>query len=63
MTTQRPSTNSIKVGPAAKFSLVQDLVKSWDLATSSTSNPPKVIEEAVGMVVVFAQGVRAAAEC
>ncbi|KAJ8420250.1 hypothetical protein Cgig2_033521 [Carnegiea gigantea] len=61
--TQRPSTNFIKADPAAKLSLVQDLVKSWDLVTPRASDPPKVIEEEIAMVEVFARGVRAAAKC
>ena len=61
--TQKPSTNFIKADPAAKLSLVTDLVKSWDLVTSGASNPPKVIEEEIAMAEVFAQGVRAAAGC
>jgi len=41
---------------AAKFTLVQDLVKSWDLATLGTSNPLKVIEDEVTMAEAFARG-------
>jgi len=53
----------IKVDPAAKFSLVQDLVKSRDLATSGLLDSPKITEEEVTKVEEFARGVRAAAEC
>jgi len=63
LSTQRPSTNFVKADPAAKFSLMQDLVKSWDLATPGTSNPPKATKEEVAMAEVFAQGMRAAAKC
>ncbi|KAJ8438015.1 LOW QUALITY PROTEIN: hypothetical protein Cgig2_029996 [Carnegiea gigantea] len=41
----QPSTNFINADPTAKFSLVQDLVKSWDLATLDTSDSPKITEE------------------
>ncbi|KAJ8433872.1 hypothetical protein Cgig2_021255 [Carnegiea gigantea] len=63
LSTQQPSTNFIKMKFATKFSLVQELVKSWDLATSGTSNSLKITEEEVTMAGAFAQGVRAAAEC
>ena len=63
MGVQRLSTNFIKADPVAKFSLVQDLVKSWDLATSGTSDSPKITEEEVTMAEVFARGVRAVPEC
>jgi len=61
--TPRPSANFIKADPAAKFSLVQDIVKFRDLATPRASDPPKVTEEEVAMVEVFARGVSAVAEC
>ncbi|KAJ8429797.1 hypothetical protein Cgig2_015629 [Carnegiea gigantea] len=54
--------NVIMVNLAAKFTLVQDLVKSWDLATSGTSDPLKVTEDEVIMAEPFARGVRAAME-
>ena len=63
MGVQRPSTNFNKADPVAKFSLVQDLVNSWDLATSGTSDSPKITEEEVTMAEVFARGVRAVPEC
>ena len=50
--------NFIKADHTAKFSLVQDLVKSWDLATSSTSEPYKVTKEEVTMIEGFARGVK-----
>jgi len=34
--------NFINADPAAKFTLVQDSVKYWDLAASGTSEPLKV---------------------
>jgi len=46
----------------AKFTLAQDLVKSWDLATLGTSEPLKVTEDEVNMAEAFARGVRATAE-
>ncbi|KAJ8426857.1 hypothetical protein Cgig2_006532 [Carnegiea gigantea] len=45
LSTQRPSTNFIKAESQAKFLLVQDLVKSWNLVTPDSSDPPKVTEE------------------
>ena len=59
----RPSANFIKADPAAKLSLVQDIVKSWDLATPGASDPPKVTKEEIAMAEVFARGVKAVAEC
>ncbi|KAJ8448734.1 LOW QUALITY PROTEIN: hypothetical protein Cgig2_011355 [Carnegiea gigantea] len=52
----RPSANFIKVDPAAKFSLVLDIVKSRDLATPGASDAPKVTDEEVAMAKVFARG-------
>jgi len=63
MSTQRPSTNFIKADSAAKFSLIQDLVKSWNLVTPGTSDPLKVTEEEVAMAEAFARGVRVVIEC
>ncbi|KAJ8451405.1 hypothetical protein Cgig2_017796 [Carnegiea gigantea] len=59
----RPSTNFIKADPDVRLSLVQDIVKSCDLATSGASDPPKGSEEEMAMAEVFAQGVKAVAEC
>ncbi|KAJ8429329.1 hypothetical protein Cgig2_026559 [Carnegiea gigantea] len=39
----RPSANFIKVDPTVRLSLVQGIVKSWDLATRGASDPPKVV--------------------
>jgi len=58
----QPTTNFIKADPAVKFSLIQDLVKSWDLAASGTLESPKVTEEEMTMAEAFARGVKAAAE-
>jgi len=54
--------NFIRANLGAKFSLVRDLVKSWGLATSGTSEPHKVTEEEATMAKAFARGVKAAAE-
>ncbi|KAJ8431148.1 hypothetical protein Cgig2_026745 [Carnegiea gigantea] len=53
---QWPSTNFIKADPTAKFSLDQDLVKSYDLATSGSSDSLKITEEEVTIVEAVAQG-------
>jgi len=53
LSAQRPSTNFIKADSAAKFLPIQDLVKSWELVTPGTSDPPKVTEEEVPMVEAF----------
>ena len=55
-------SNFIMADPVTKFAFVQELVKSWDLATSGTSEPLKVTEDKVAMAEAFARGVRAAAE-
>ncbi|KAJ8442187.1 hypothetical protein Cgig2_005127 [Carnegiea gigantea] len=59
----RPSANLIKADSGVRLSLIQDIVKSWDLAAPRTSDPPKVSEEEIAMAEVFARGVRAVAEC
>jgi len=59
----RPSISFIKADPNVRLSLVQDIVKSWDLATSGASDPPKVSEEEMFMAEGFARGVKAIAEC
>ena len=46
----------------AKFTLVQDLVKSWDLAALGTSKPLKVTEDEVTVDEAFARGVRVVTE-
>ena len=62
ISTPQPTTNFIKADPAAKLSLIPDLVKSWDLAASSTLEPPKVTKEEMTMAEAFARGVKAAVE-
>jgi len=52
----QPSTDLIKADPAAKLSLVQDLVKSCDLVTPRASDPPEVTEEQIAMAEVFTRG-------
>jgi len=61
--TPQPSANFIKVIPAAKLSLVQDIVKSWDLVIPGASIPPKGTKEEIAVAKVFGRGVRAVAEC
>ncbi|KAJ8449495.1 hypothetical protein Cgig2_002292 [Carnegiea gigantea] len=59
----RPSANFIEADSAFRLSLVQDIVKSWNLATPGASDPPKVSEEEIAMAKVFARGVKAVTEC
>jgi len=59
----RPSASFIKADPNVRLSLVQDIVKYWDLAASGALKPPKVSEEEMVMAEVFARGVKAVAEC
>ncbi|KAJ8432914.1 hypothetical protein Cgig2_004588 [Carnegiea gigantea] len=54
----RPLTNFIKADASTRLSLVQDIVKSWDLAAPGASDPPKVSEEEMDMADVFAKGRR-----
>jgi len=54
--------NLIRANPTAKFSLAQELVKSWDFAVLGTSEPHKVTEEEVTMAEAFACGVRFVAD-
>jgi len=45
-------TNFLAVNLDAKFELVRDLAKSWDLAASGTLEPIKVTEEEVAVAKV-----------
>ena len=59
----RPLGSFIKADPNIRLSLVQDIIKSWDLAAPGDSYPPPVSGEEIGMVEAFARGMKAVAEC
>jgi len=59
----QPLASFMKADPDVRLSLVQDIVKSWDLATPRALEPPKVSKEEMAVGEVFAQGVKAVAEC
>ena len=59
----RPSGSFIKDDPTIRLTLVQDIVKSWDLSATGVSDPPPVSAEEIGMAEAFARGVKAMVEC
>jgi len=59
----RPSANFIKADSGVRLSLVQDIVKSWDLVALGTSDPLKVSEEEMAMAEDFPWGVKVVLEC
>jgi len=60
--TSRLFATFIKADASMKLTLVQDIVKSWELANPKASDPPKISEEEMAMTEVFVKEVKAVAD-